>query len=481
MTPAQSKIKQWKNDPVSFVREVFKVEPDQWQVKGLKAFADPSISRIGFSACAGPGKSAELCFCGWNFLLCYADKGEHPKAAATSISGDNLRDNLWAEMSKWQSRSPMLQSLFKVTSEKIFAVDHRETWFMAARTFPKTANAEEIGRTLSGMHGKYLLYLVDESGDISPNLMKSAEQGLSTGPKFGKILQAGNPTSHTGMLYTATTKLRDQWHMIRITGDPDDPERSPRIDIDWAREQIRQHGRDDPWVMAYILGQFPKSAINTLLTVEEVEIAMNRTFNQDMYAFSQKRLGIDVALGGLDKTIIFPRQGRAAFKFVEMNTTRPSDIAARVMKAKADWGSEIEFIDNTGGFGSGVIDSLQQAGEAPMPVHFSGAAIESQKYFNKRSEMWFNMADWIKSGGAIPNDPKLIKELTAPVYGFKNGLFKLEEKEQIKKRLGFSPDRADALALTFALPDMPAQMFNGLPVERSANKVAFEYDPYKMD
>lgn len=481
MTPAQQRIQRWKADPCAFVTEVFGVIPDNWQRKALMAFADPNKPRICLTACAGPGKSAVLSWCGWNFLSCYASQGEHPKAAAVSVSGDNLRDNLWAELSKWQSRSPFLMNAFKWTSERIFAVDHKETWFMSARSFPKTANAEEVGRTLSGLHSKYVLYLIDESGDISPNLSKSAEQGLSTGPYFGKILQAGNPTSHTGMLYDAVSKHRDLWEVIRISGDPDDPDRSPRIDIEWAREQIKQHGRDDPWVMAYILGKFPKTAINSLLTVEEVEAAMGKHLDSELYSHAQKRLGVDVALGGLDRTVIFPRQGRAAHNFTEMNSSKPSDIAARVMAAKAKWHSEIEFIDSTGGFGSGVIDSLQQAGLAPMGVHFSGAAIESHKYFNKRSEMWFKMSDWIKAGGALPNDSQLLKELTTPVYGFKNGLFKLEEKEQIKKRLGFSPDRADALALTFALPDMPAQTFEGMVLNRmESNKVKFDYDPFEM-
>ena len=68
------------------------------------------------------------------------------------------------------------------------------------------------------------------------------------------------------------------------------------------------------------------------------------------------------------------------------------------------------------------------------------------------------MAEWVKNGGALPNIPELVSELTTPTYTFTNGKFVLEEKDQIKIRLGRSPDLADALALTFAIVDMPSRL-----------------------
>lgn len=477
MTPAQAKIKHWRERPAAFVYDNFGVTPDRWQEQVLDAFPsmDPDKQRISMQACAGPGKSAALAWCGWNFLSCYGERGEHPKGAAVSVTADNLKDNLWPEFSKWQERSPYLKEAFTWTKERIFAKDHPQTWFISARSYSKTANAEEQGRTLSGLHSKYVLALVDESGDIPLAVAKAGEQALSTNPKFGKILQAGNPTSHDGMLYAAATKLRHLWFIVRITGDPDDPARSPRIDIDWAREQIRTYGRDNPWVMAYILGLFPPSSINTLLGPDEVAAAMGRHLRVDAYAHAQKRLGVDVARFGDDRTIIFPRQGLAAFKPAEMRGARTPDIAARVALAKARWGSEVEMVDGTGGYGAGVIDSLLQAGHAPLEIHFSGKAIDP-RYMNKRAEMWFLMAEWVKRGGALPNDPDLQKELTAPTYTFQNGKLRIEEKDQIKDRLGFSPDKADALCLTFALPEMPGRI--QLPGQTGTSGLASEYDPF---
>lgn len=477
---AKAQIRAWRENPKTFVWDNFKATPDAWQEDALDAFAsqDPDTIRISLQACVGPGKTGVLAWCAWNFLSCYGEKGDHPKGAAVSVTATNLADNLWPELSKWQDRSEYLKRSFTWTKTRVFAVDHPETWFLSARSFSKTANTEEQGRTLSGLHSKYVLVLADESGEIPPAVFKAAEQTLSTNPNFGKIMMAGNPTSHEGMLYAAATALKHLWYVIRITGDPDDPKRSPRIDIAWAREQIKTYGRDNPWIMSSILGLFPPSSINALLGPDEVAAAMGRFVKPEDYLYTQKRLGIDVARFGDDRTILFPRQGLISFDTVEMRGARTHDIAARAMKARADWGQELDFIDDTGGYGAGVIDSLLQAGLSPQAVCASGKAIDP-RYFNKRSECWFEMANWVKRGGSLPNDAQLARELTAPTYIFQEGKFRLEEKAQIKKRLGYSPDKGDALSLTFAIPDMPARESpQGIMAGLSGSTNRSDWDPF---
>ena len=450
---AMSKIHRWKKDPVSFVRELFHVEPDPWQQDVLRAFADPEKKRISQQACAGPGKSTVLAWCGLNFLACYAEKGHHPNGAAVSVTQDNLKDNLWKEFSVWMNKSKFFTDAYQWTKERIFAKEHPSTWFISARSWSKSANAEEQGRTLSGLHSKYVLYLIDESGSIQSPILRAAEQGLSN-CKWGKIIQAGNPISSDGILYLATSAQRHLWEVVKITGDPDDPNRSSRIDVNWAKEQIDLYGRDNPWVMAYILGKFPPSSMNTLLSPEQVDEAMRRGLKEDAYNWAQKRLGIDVARFGDDRTVIFPRQGLQAFEPVVMRQMRTTDIAARVAMAKEKWESEMEFVDDSGHWGHGVIDNLIAAGHQPQAVFFESKAIDP-RFRNRRAEMWINMAEWIKRGGSLPNLPELVRELTAPTYTFVNGVFQLEPKDLLKKRIGVSPDLADALALTFAMPDMP--------------------------
>lgn len=487
MNSAQELIRKWREFPVQFVRDNFKVEPDIWQAKMLNAFAsqDPIAMRIALKACAGPGKTAGLAWCGWNFLVCYGERGDHPKGAAISVTADNLKDNLWPEMSKWQQRSDFLRATFVWTKERIFAKDHPETWFLSARTFSKSADKETQGRTLSGLHSKYILYLIDESGDIPPAILRSAEQGLATvkpGNGFGKILQAGNPTSLDGVLYQSCVNQADRWTVINITGDPDDPERSPRIDINWAREQIKEWGRDNPWVMSYILSKFPPASINQLLGIEEVEEAMKRGLRPDVYDWAQKRLGIDVARFGDDRTVLFPRQGLRAFLPAVMRhspSDKPSvDIANRAMMAKQKWGQEREYFDDTVGWAHGAIDVMRAAGHnSVVAVNFASTKVNDPRFYNMRSQCWMEMAKWIRNGGMLPRIPELKKELTAPTYTYVNGKFLIEDKKLIKARLGFSPDLGDALANTFAEIEMPGSTAN-LPFMAQAGKVMTEYDPF---
>ncbi|VVE77411.1 hypothetical protein [Pandoraea sputorum] len=473
---AADQIREWRNNPIKFVWDHFKVEPDAWQRQALEAFArnDPEHMRISLQACAGPGKTAVLAWCGWIFLSCHGSLHDHPKGAAVSVTADNLKDNLWPELAHWQGRSEFLKQAFIWQKERIFARDHPETWFLSARSWSKAANAEEQGRTLSGLHSKYVLVLVDESGDIPLSVLKAGEQAMGN-CVFGKIVQAGNPTSHDGMLYAASTTLRHLWHVIRITGDPDDPDRSPRISIEWAQEQIRTYGRDNPWVMSYILGKFPPSSLNTLLGPDDVEPLLGRHLPQDSYNWAARILGVDVARFGLDRTVIMPRQGNAVFNPVIMRNASSTKVAARVAIAVKKWQPDAVFVDGSGGYGAGVIDVLRDSGHSVIEVQFGGSAMDA-KFFNKRTEMWWEMAEAIKkgvTGMGLPNIRELVRELTAPQYYFRKDQIALEEKEQIKKRLGYSPDLADALALTYAQP-----VVKGISHRKPQTMASQNYDPY---
>jgi hypothetical protein len=409
----------------------------------------------------------------------YAGHGNHPKGAALSGEGwDNLQDNLWSECHKWMQKSEFLKSQFTWNKERIYNNDFKETWFLSARSYPKDADPESLGRSLSGLHSPYPFILLDESGDMPAELQKKAEQIFTGGTVDGLIMTAGNPTSTTGLLYDVCTNGLDVWDTIKITADPKDPKRTPRVDIVHAEEMIKKYGRDDPWVMATILGEFPPGGTSQLISLELVEAAMNRKIHQHDYEWSQKRIGVDVARGGMDKTIMFPRQGLQAFNFKELAKDRSNVQAAQVIAAKVKWGSECEFVDGTGGFGSGLVDSMTASGFQPFEVHFSGKA-DSPVYANKRSEMWFRMKEWLERGGSLPDNAALKKELTAPKYGFKNGKFALEEKEQIIKRLKFSPDRADSLSLTFCLEEMPTMTGELGVVHRvqMGKNVVSDYDP----
>lgn len=467
MRPEAQQIKRWREAPQLMVRELFGVTPDPWQDEALAAF--PTTQRIALKASKGPGKTAFEAWVAWNFLL----TRPHPNIAATSISGDNLRDNLWKEMAVWRNKSELLKAMFEWQTERIFLKDHPATWFMSARSWPKSANAEQLGNTLAGLHSDYIMFLIDESGSIPVPILVSAEAAMSSCVE-GHIIQAGNTNMLEGALYDACVTRKHLWKVINITGDPDDPMRSPRVSMEWAQEMIRTYGRESPFVKVMVLGEWPAASINALLGPEDVEAAMKRMYQERDIAHAARILGVDVADEGDDASVIFPRQGLVAFKPHVMRNISGEVGAGQVARVWNDWNVDSVFIDNTGGWAGVWRSTLKAMNRNPIPVGFAEGAMDKQ-YANRRAEMYFLMAQWVKDGGGLPDVPELVAELTQTTYTIKGDQFLLEPKKLIKKKIGRSPDRADALALTFAQPVAPRALADMQPKPRQEER----YDPYE--
>jgi len=448
-----SETRKWKRDGIYAVRKLFSVEPDPWQAEGLTYFSDPDIQRIAAQACKGPGKTAWLAWCIIIFLL----TREFPKVLATSISWENLRDNLWTELAYWINKSAYAKAKLRWQKTMIVSVDHPETWWASARTWSKTADKNQQSLTLAGLHAINTLAVLDESGGIPDAVMATADASLATDGGEHRILQAGNPTHLEGPLYRAATIERHLWKMMVITGDPDNPKRSQRISKDWARQQIEKYGKDNPWVKVNVFGEFPESSINTLLGPNEVNAAMNRAHHQTVYGHEPKIMGIDPGRFGGARSVIFPRQGLQAFEPVVLRPDRSQRdwtgaFSGRIAQGHEKWQADALFIDDTGGWGAGILDTLTVGGYPVIGINFGANAID-RRYKNRRAEMYFKAADWVKKGGALPNLPELVREATATTYTFRNGVFCIEEKDQVMEKLnGESPDLWDAFCLTHAQP-----------------------------
>lgn len=429
------------------------IRPDPAQRAILELFDDPSKQRIALKACKGPGKTTTLAWCCWIFLA----TREHCNIAACSITRENLRDNLWKEMSKWYLRSPYLQAMFTVETTRIFSKRFKETWWMSARSWAKSSDKTQQDNALAGLHAEYTMAVLDESGGIPDGVMATADGTLSTVGGEHRILQAGNPTHIEGPLYRACTVERHLWSVIEITGDPDDPQRSPRISIEWARQQIERYGRDNPWVLVNVFGKFPSASINSLLGPDDLSEAMLRTHHETAYNHEAKILGVDVGYMGGDRTVLFPRQGLQAFRPEVLRPNRAEKnwtgkVVARIVQGCEKWGADMVCVDDTGGWAKGIIDGCRESGVTVVGVPFSGSAIDP-RYKNRRAEMHFKAAEWVRGGGALPNMPELSREATATTYSFPSGKFLLEEKSQVRDKLGGeSPDLWDAFVLTFAQP-----------------------------
>jgi hypothetical protein len=448
---------QWRASPLAFVTQALRVESiDPWQEEALRAIEEGTV-RLALKASKGPGKTALLAWLGWWCLSTRID----PKVVATSITGDNLADNLWAEFAKWQSRSDLLKREFTWSKQRIFHNKRPETWWASARTWSQSADSSQQANTLAGVHADTVMILVDESGGIPDAVVSAADAALANmgEGREGWFVQAGNPTHTEGPLWRACTVERDLWRVIEINGDPDNPKRSSRVSVEWAKAQIARWGRDNPWVAVNVFGRFPARGINSLLGPDDVSAAQKREYHPKDLEGAPKVIGLDVARYGDDRSVLTRRQGPVAFTPKVWRGKSTMELAGILVAEINEWGPDAVFIDATG-VGAGVVDRCRELKYRVTGVESGGGADDDGRFLNRRAEMWWRMADWVlRSKGQLyagEEGASLAKEVVAPAYTFKSdGRMALEAKVEIKKRLGLSPDLADSLALTFAFQVAP--------------------------
>ena len=227
------------------------------------------------------------------------------------------------------------------------------------------------------------------------------------------------------------------------------------------------------------LCDFSAQGDDQLIALADTEDAAKRIYQPDHVRLFPIIIGIDPARFGDDRSVVFRRQGKQAFKPVVYRGIDNMELASRVANLIEEHKPDAVFCD--AGAGSGVIDRLRQLSYDVIEIPFGGKAMKPDQYINRRTEMWWLMKQWIEEGGAIPNDVALKQELATPIYWYDNvGRRVLEGKDQIKKRLqgAGSPDLADALALTFALP-VAKKVAEDIYIKRrkEATQKA-DYDPY---
>lgn len=454
-------LKLWRERPIYFVKDHFDITPDIWQEEALELYM--RNERVALVASKGPGKTAWLSWSGLHFLTMYYET----KLAALSITKDHLRDNLWSELLKWRSRSQVLKQTISDGSEKIEVYGKEGIAFISARSFPKSANESEMQSALAGLHADNVGFLLDETGMYPDSMFVTADAALANAdhdeqgkmrenrmPKRARILAVSNPERPSGIIYRAFSgdpELSKRWKVMNITSDPENPKRAKRVTKEWAQSVIDLYGRDHVYTKVNVLGEYPDSTTEMLLSEREIDEAMNRQYKPEDYRYKQQRLGIDVARGGSDSTILFRRQGMQAFMYQMISSDQfGPQVSAAALLQREQFGVNRMYVDNTGGYGGSVIDFLRtDATVDVIPVTYQQASIEPKKYNNIRTQMYVRMRDWVRNGGALPKCEILKAELLAPKLEYHGTQFKLESKEAIRKRIGRSPDRADALAQTF--------------------------------
>jgi hypothetical protein len=203
------------------------------------------------------------------------------------------------------------------------------------------------------------------------------------------------------------------------------------------------------------LCDFAAEGENQLISLTDVEMAAHRVYKPGEMDHAPRILGVDPARFGNDRFVTMRRQGLQAFDPKIYRGLDNMTAAGLVAQEIEEWHPDAVFVD--AGAGSGIIDRLRQLGHTVMEVNFGGKPM-SPRYVNRRTEMWHLMAEAVRAGLAVPNIQDLKLELATPTYHFDaQNRIALETKDEIKKRMpgGASPDIADALALTYAMPVAP--------------------------
>lgn len=359
--------------------------------------------------------------------------------------------------------------------------------------------------SLQGRHGPNVIMLLDEAVGIKPEMFEALES-LMIGDKV-KVLAIYNPTDPSS--HIASVEKRPGWKVITMSAyehpniwvgverlmegrDPledlpypgainlpkfeqmlkqwsdeiDERDYDPKRDIilpsSYLNEKL-QYFRPGPIASARVLGRWPETSLNSIFSEYEVNsAAMNIVPQEETDVLS---IGVDVARFGADFTAFCVRHGNRVYDLIEVNGLGVTEVAGRTIELVKRYGDIFEvpykYIDiaiDSVGIGSGVFDILLEDGYNVHEINVGERAYDPDQYVNLRTELWFEVHQlFIEQNISLSRIPKHIREelnkqLISPLYKYdRRGRRQIETKDDTKKRLGRSPDSADALMLAFAI------------------------------
>lgn len=417
--------------------------------------------RKAISSGHGIGKSTELSWVSHWALSTFEDT----KVIVMAGTGDQLKTKTQPEVAKW-FRLAVNAEMFEVnvTSVKVREAGHETQWRIDFNTW-----SEENPQASAGAHnkGKRLVIIYDEASGI-PDIIWTTQEGALTDANTEIIWIAFSQcTRSDGYFYECTHGTqRDRWRAEVI-----DSREVEGTNVEEINETIAIYGIDSDHVRVRYRGLFPLASEGKFIDLEMVKGAQTR----HAVALSDQPLiaGVDLSWGGSDDTVIRFRRGldgrsippiKIRGEFTRNPTVVREKLADVLRRTFDGLPVTMMFLDNSGvgGNAGAILAGLLNLGfKNVMGVNFGDQALNSQYYVLRRDEMWGNMKDWLRLGGAIDPDKDLAADLQKPMLmPDREQRIKLEPKDVMKKRLSkmgldsSSPDDADALALTFAMPVM---------------------------
>ena len=436
--------------------------PDTWQREHLEWIGEQVKARAfdGLNAVApirstvssghGIGKSVEVAW----IVSWIMSTRPHCQGTITANTVTQLETKTWAAIQRWMALC-LTAPWFTLNSNVMYHSQHKSSWFCAIQS-----SKEENSEAFAGQHAadSTSFYIVDEASAIPDKILEVAEGGLTDGEPM--IFLFGNPTRSTGKFYRATFGVdRSRWHQLIIDSRSSRFTNKTQIE-EWAQD----YGEDSDFFRVRVRGLPPSASDLQFIATSLVSAAQQR---QPLPLVDEPLVcGLDVARGGSDRCVFRFRLGPDAQTIKPVwipgdqsrDSMRLVSVAADIL-ARDYHGRKVTtmFVDGTG-IGGPICDRLRQLGHSNViEVQFGGESPDA-KYANMRAYMWGKLRDWL-SKGCIDKDPRLESDLTAPGYSHdKRDRVVLESKEHLKARGIDSPDDADALALTFAMPVRPKSL-----------------------
>lgn len=462
-----------QTDAVAVVRDIFGSTLWDHQEQILNAVRDHP--KVAWRSCHGIGKTyvcARLVMW-WLFSFPYSI------VITTAPTWRQVEDLLWKEIRSCYYNSATELGGNLSPSATQLAIDGKEWVAIGLST--------NDSNRFQGYHSEHLLVVVDEAAGVAEEIFE-AIMGVLTSAHCRLIL-IGNPTDIGGQFYRAfrtegwKTGKTAAWDtpnfkklgitredIINNTWEAKVP-RKDNGDFDWpypwlitpkwAYDAYREWGTSHPAWFARVEGEFPEQGEYNVIPLGWIEQAQDRWPDVVPDKKEPIVLGVDVARGGMDLSVIAARQGS---KILSVETFSNMDgpllageIAVRYRRLKASR-ANVDII----GLGAAVEDALKDPvyhdiTVVPVNVATSSDVLDSdgnRKYQNLRAELWWTLRGALdpktKDPLALPPGDNLLGDLAAPKYDFRKGWIQVEAKEDTKNRLGRSTDEGDAVMLTFA-------------------------------
>lgn len=387
------------------------------------------------------------------------------KVLTTASAWRHLSVYLWPEIHKWARRirwEVLGRPPFNPRTELLDL--HLKLSFGAA-----SAVASNRPELIEGAHADSLLYLLDEA-KIIPNGTWDAVEGAfaggrTTGLPEAFALAVSTPGPPTGRFYEIHKRARglEDWWTRHVTLD--EATKAGRISTEWARQRALQWGAESAIYANRVEGEFHASDEDTVIPLAWAEAAVERwhAWNDAGRPPMEGRraLGVDVARGGTDSTVLAHRIGVCITHLEPHHSEDTMRTTARVQAALGPDDDETTPVVDSIGVGGGVVDRLRELNIRVLP--YTGSAKTSaldrtreHGFVNVRSAAWWHLRELLDPAfGAeilLPPDEMLLADLNAPTWDTITGVppkIRIEPKEQLVTRMGRSPDRGDAVVMAF--------------------------------